>query len=153
MKLRLEFDGGIDEEEVVIRCKELNERVKQIQLAITNISSAKQRFVFYKGDTEYYISLDEILFFETEEKQIFAHTASDRYQVKYRLYELEEFLPGHFMRVSKSTILNTERVYSIRKNLTASSMVEFLNTHKQVFVSRYYYKPLREKLEEKRSYV
>ena len=74
------------------------------------------------------------------------------YQVKYRLYELEEFLPGHFLRISKSTILNTEKVYAIRRNLTASSEVEFQNTHKQVFVSRAYYKSLRHKLEEKRNY-
>ena len=81
---------------------------------------------------------------------IFAHTGDEMYQVKYRLYELEEFLPGHFMRISKSTILNTNKVYSIQRNLTASSVVEFQNTHKQVFVSRYYYRPLKNKLEEKR---
>lgn len=151
MKLRLELDESIVEEEVVIRCRELDERIRRIQQVLQELSSAKQRFVFYKGSTEYYISLDQILFFETEEKMIFAHTASDMYQVKYRLYELEEFLPGHFMRVSKSTILNTDKVYAIRRNLTASSEVEFQNTHKQVFVSRSYYKLLRHKLEEKRN--
>ncbi len=153
MKIRLELDDGIAEEEVVIRCGELNETVKRIQQALREIAAAKQHFVFYKGDTEYYIPLDEILFFETESRQIFAHTAGDLYQVKYRLYELEEFLPGYFMRVSKSTILNTKKVYAIRRNLTASSAVEFQNTHKQVFVSRYYYKLLKLKLEEKRSFV
>lgn len=152
MKLRLELDKSIEEEEVVIRCREMNGQIRQIQQALEDIAVAKQRFIFYKGNTEYYISLDQILFFETEEKIIFAHTANDMYQVKYRLYELEEFLPGHFMRVSKSTILNTEKVYAIRRNLTASSQVEFQNTHKQVFVSRSYYKPLKHKLEEKRDY-
>lgn len=65
-------------------------------------------------------------------------------------YELEEFLPRYFMRISKSTILNTNKVYSIQRNLTASSVIEFQNTHKQIYVSRYYYKPLKNKLEEKR---
>ena len=152
MKLRLELDKSIEEEEVVIRCREMTDQIRQIQQALEDITAAKQRFVFYKGNTEYYISLDQILFFETEEKIIFAHTANDMYQVKYRLYELEEFLPGHFLRISKSTILNTEKVYAIRRNLTASSEVEFQNTHKQVFVSRAYYKSLRHKLEEKRNY-
>lgn len=152
MKLRLELDKSIEEEEVVIRCREMNGQIRQIQQALEDIAVAKHRFIFYKGNAEYYISLDQILFFETEEKIIFAHTANDMYQVKYRLYELEEFLPGHFMRVSKSTILNTEKVYAIRRNLTASSQVEFQNTHKQVFVSRSYYKPLKHKLEEKRDY-
>ena len=66
------------------------------------------------------------------------------------LYELEELLPGQFMRVSKSAILNTSHVYSITKNLSSSSVVQFRNTHKQVYVSRMYYKPLKCKLEEKR---
>ena len=61
-------------------------------------------------------------------------------------------MPVSFMRVSKSTILNTEHIYSISRNFTASSVVAFDGTHKQVFVSRYYYKPLISKLEEKRFY-
>lgn len=57
------------------------------------------------------------------------------------------------MRVSKSTILNLNHIYSITKNLTASSIVEFINTHKQVYISRYYYKPLKCRLEEKRKSI
>lgn len=151
MKIRLELDGSITEEEVVIRCRTLSEEVQMMQKTLADLAARNQRFVFYKGDTEYYLPLEDILFFETEGKVIFAHTGNEMYQVKYRLYELEEFLPGHFMRISKSTILNTNKVYSIQRNLTASSVVEFQNTHKQVFVSRYYYKPLKNKLEEKRN--
>ena len=151
MKIRLELDGSITEEEIVIRCADLSEEVQLIQKTLAELAAKRQRFVFYKGDTEYYLSLEEILFFETEGKVIYAHTVDAMYQVKDRLYELEEFLPGYFMRISKSTILNTNKVYSIQRNLTASSVVEFQNTHKQVFVSRHYYKPLKEKLEERRN--
>lgn len=151
MKIRVELDSGIEEEEIIIRCRTLSEEVQTIQKNLADMVARKHGFVFYKGDTEYYLSLEEILFFETEDKVIFAHTKSDMYQVKYRLYELEEALPGYFMRISKSTILNTNKVYSIQRNLTASSVVEFQNTHKQVFVSRHYYKPLKTKLEEKRN--
>ena len=151
MKIRLELDDSIAENEVIIRCNALDEEIQMVQRTLADLAMKRQRFVFYKGDTEYYLPLEQILFFETEEKLIYAHTAEQMYQVKYRLYELEEFLPGHFMRVSKSTILNTNKVYSIQRNLTASSVVEFQNTHKKVFVSRYYYKPLKNKLEEKRN--
>ena len=72
------------------------------------------------------------------------------YEVKYKLYELEGILPNNFMRVSKSTILNVNYIYSITRNLTSSSLVEFKNTHKKVYVSRYYYKPLKIKLSEMR---
>ena len=62
-------------------------------------------------------------------------------------------LPGFFMRVSKSTILNTDRVYSLTRNLTASSLVTFADSHKQVYVSRNYYKALVNKIKEKRVHV
>ena len=59
---------------------------------------------FYQGDRSYYLPLEDILFFETDGKEILAHTIDQMYTIKYRLYELEEILPGYFMRVSKSTI-------------------------------------------------
>ncbi|MBB6713234.1 LytTR family DNA-binding domain-containing protein [Clostridium gasigenes] len=150
MKIRIEVDNTIKENEVVIRCSEINEDVKNIQIMLDDMPSYKKCITFYRGDTQYYISLEEILFFETEENGICAHTIDNIYNVKYKLYELEEFLPGYFMRVSKSTILNTNHIYSITHSLSSSSKVEFQNTHKQVYVSRYYYKPLKIKLLEKR---
>lgn len=153
MKIRIEVDENLIEEEVVIKCSRLSEDINKIQRAVANIASKTQRFVFYKGDTEYYLSLEEVLFFETEETVICVHTKDNVYQTKYRLYELEELLPGYFMRISKSAILNINHVYSISRNLSASSIVQFQNTHKQVYVSRYYYKPLKERLEEKRMNV
>jgi len=150
MKLRIEVDNKINENEVIIRCSEFSEEVKNIQTMLQDMLAHNKSITFYKGDTEYYLSLEEILFFETEENGICAHTVDNIYNVKYKLYELEEFLPGYFMRVSKSTILNTNHIYSITHSISASSKVEFQNTHKQVYVSRYYYKPLKIKLLEKR---
>ncbi len=150
MKIRIDIDENLIEDEVIIHCQSLTEEVAKIQQAVSEVVNASQRLVFYKGTTEYYLALDEILFFETADNAINAHTRDDIYQTKYKLYELEDILPGFFMRVSKSAILNTHHIYSINRNLTASSVVAFSGSHKQVYVSRYYYKPLISKLEEKR---
>lgn len=90
------------------------------------------------------------MFFETDGDEIYAHTADDAYKSKYRLYELEELLPGYFMRVSKSTILNIKSIYAINRSVSTSCTVQFQKSYKQVYVSRHYYKPLRNRLEEKR---
>ncbi|PWJ50794.1 LytTR family DNA-binding domain-containing protein [Faecalicatena contorta] len=150
MKIRIEIDENLIEEEVIVRGSSLNEQVQQIQRALSEISKQEQRIVFHKDETEYYLPLTEILFFETDGKAIHAHTAGDIYLIKHRLYELEEILPGYFMRVSKSTILNVRCIYSINRSVSTSCVVQFKDTHKQVYVSRYYYKPLRNRLEEKR---
>lgn len=150
MKIKIEIDESLPEDEVLIRCRGLTEQVTEIQKAVSEVVNTSQRFVFYRGNTEYYLALDEILFFETDGDGINAHTRDNIYQTKYKLYELEDLLPGCFMRISKSSIVNTNHIYSISRNLTASSVVAFSGTHKQVYVSRYYYKPLVNKLEEKR---
>ena len=150
MKIRIEIDEKIEEDEIIIKCSQLNNEISKIQSLLNEIISKKNNMVFYKDNIEYFISLEEILFFETEENNVFAHSVDNVYKVKYKLYELEETLPDNFMRVSKSTILNVDYIYSITKNITASSIVEFQHTHKTVYVSRNYYKPLKFKLVEKR---
>ena len=150
MKIRIEVIPGIRETEIVIQCREVDEAISKIQKAISDTTTRKQSFIFFKEEREYFFSLDEIVFFETADNQMHAHTGSDVFQVKYRLYELEEILPGNFMRVSKSTILNTDRIISITKNLASANTVSFTETHKQVFVSRYYYRALKDKLESRR---
>lgn len=149
MKIRIEITDDSDEE-IIIRTRELNEMVSKIEQAVKSITAGDSTLVFHKGEAKYYISPDEILFFETGDGSVCAHTANDVFETKYRLYELEEILPSRFMRVSKSTILNTSRVYSITRNLTASSVVEFADTHKKVYVSRIYYKDLMVRMEGKR---
>lgn len=150
MKVKIETDCNISENEVIIRCNSLNDDILRLQNLINGSDANMKSPVFYKNEKEYYLPLEKILFFETDSGIVNAHTVNDLYFVKNKLYELEEILPGFFARVSKSTILNTHAVYSVTKNITSSSIVEFENTHKQVYVSRYYYKPLQEKLKEKR---
>lgn len=150
MRIRIEIDEKIKEDEIIIKCSQLNNEINKIQSLLNEIISKKNNMVFYKDNIEYFISLEEILFFETEANNVFAHSVDNVYKVKYKLYELEETLPDNFMRVSKSTILNVDYIYSITKNITASSIVEFEHTHKTVYVSRNYYKPLKFKLVEKR---
>lgn len=150
MRIRVEIDETMENSEIIIRCKTFDDKILNVQKALNDILSENLGLTFYKGDKEYFFSLEKILFFETEENGISAHTIDDCFKVKFKLYELEEMLPGYFTRVSKSTILNINHIYSISRNIAGASLVEFRSTHKKVYVSRYYYKPLKIKLSEKR---
>lgn len=150
MKIKIEIDDGLAEEEIVIRCKSLNEDVISIQKRITDAVNSRMQLEVSKGEKEYYLTIDEILFFETDASGVIVHTATQLYETKYRLYELEDLLPGNFIRVSKSSILNASKVRAIHKNITGASEVEFIGSSKKVFVSRNYFKVLMAKLEEKR---
>lgn len=151
MKVKIEIDSNISEDEIIIKCKEFNNEMKKIEQSIMQVSK-KANIIFYKDNKEYYLHLNEILFFETSCNGIDAHTLNEVYKIKNKLYELEEILPQNFVRISKSTILNVNHIYSIDKNLVSSSIVQFNKTHKQVYVSRNYYKILKQRLEERRNY-
>ncbi len=89
MKVQIECDSGAEELQVLIRCRELDDQVKEIQQALSIIGKYRQQFVFYKGDTEFYMPLNEVLFMETDGNAIQVHTRDDIYQTRYKLYELE----------------------------------------------------------------
>ena len=46
MKIKIEIDEALIEDEVVIRCQSLTEQIGSIQRAISAIISTKERFCF-----------------------------------------------------------------------------------------------------------
>lgn len=144
MKVRIEVVEDEADEEIIIRCVRVDETVQRIQQYAKNRAAGNVQITFYKDNQEYYFPVGQILFFETEGEYVYGHTVKDTYRTKYRLYELEELLPAYFTRASKSAVINSRQVYSITKNLTASSLVTFHGSHKHVYVSRNYYQKLRQ---------
>ena len=150
MKIRIEVDEEREEEEVLIRCRQVSEEVLQLEKSLRRVEKEFQNILLYRNKTEYVVPVREIYFFETEGDAVYAHTKKESFLTEMKLYELENFLPESFLRISKSTIVNVRYIYSITRNVTASSEVRLMDTHKEVFVSRNYYKQLREKLVEMR---
>lgn len=151
MKVIVNVDENCIEEQVIINCRELNENIINIQKTISAMENQSLKIELRQGEKEFYIDVSEILFFETDNNQVMAHTVNGIFLTGNKLYELEKILPWYFSRISKSAILNVKKVYSITRNLTASSLIEFEGTLKHVYVSRSYYKLLKEKLEEMRN--
>ena len=131
MKVRIELDPSMDEPEILIRAPRLTPELTQLQERILEQKVAT--LAFYKDRSE-----------------IFGHTKDEAYEVKQKLYELEELLPIAFCRISKSTIVNAKQIYSLEKSFSGTSTVNFYQTHKQVHVSRRYYQLLKERLNEMR---
>ena len=110
MKIRVEIDPEAPEEEIVLHCRELTpEVVKLQQLLAKQIKSAGQ-IILYQNDTEYYLETDRILFFETEGSQVLAHTETEIFEARKKLYELEDMLGSDFLRISKSAIVDRKSV-------------------------------------------
>jgi len=158
MRTRIEKIGPEDPEEVVIRCRNVTPEIEEMARRLGEGAQLESKLAsdtgkvrtlpaFFKEDRQYYLSLREILFFETDSDRVFAHTAQDAFETRARLYELESQLPAYFVRVSKSSIANIRHVLSIQKGLTRVSLVTFRRSHKVIYCSRQYSHQLTAKME------
>ncbi len=149
MKLRIEIDDTVSEEEIVIRCNSLNEETLSLQQRLSDVLQNRLQLNVYKNDKQCFVRVDEIIFLESANNIVAVHTKDAVYETKEKLYELEGLLGRSFMRVSKSVILNMNEVRAIRKNIAGPSEVEFKGSVKTVFASRKFINELFNRMEEK----
>ncbi len=149
MKIRTEIlpDG---EEEIVIKCKDRTDRIMALESLIEKAVKSQGDIPLYISNTEYYVSKNDILFFETNDGKVYAHTKSRIFTSRYRLFEIEQIMPSYFIRISKSAIANTKMISSLKRELTGNGEIGFRGCEKKVYFSRGYYKFLHDKIEETR---
>ena len=107
MKVRIELDPSMDEPEILIRAPRLTPELTQLQERILEQKVAP--LAFYKDRSEYFLDVASILFFETDGEKIYGHTRDEAYEVKQKLYELEELLPIAFCRISNPPLSTRNR--------------------------------------------
>ncbi len=147
MKVRIEIDGDA-EEEVVIRCRKLTDDVIALQKFAESGAADGCVLTLNSGGREHFVPSDDVLWFESLGGKTCAHTKHGEYVTGMRLYELSDMLPRRFMRVSKSCLLNTDAVTSISRSATGVCEA-CLASGDVVYISRMYYKPFREQLNER----
>ena len=147
MKIRTEIcpEG---EDEIIIRCRERDERIRAIERTLDGMTKIRRELVLYIGNSEHYVPISDILFFETVDSKVCAHTRDAMYSSQYKLFELENILPSSFVRISKSTICNVMQISSLTRELVGNGEVRFFKTEKKTYFSRAYYKILRDRIEE-----
>lgn len=147
MKIRIEICEG-DEEEIIVRCHTHDERIRQIEGALEGIVKSRRELTLYIGNTEYYVPISEILFFETSEGKVYAHTKDRTLTAPHKLFELENMLPSSFVRISKSSIANVKVISSITRELVGNGVITFYGCAKKTYFSRSYYKILKDRIDE-----
>ncbi|WP_164508300.1 LytTR family DNA-binding domain-containing protein [Companilactobacillus kedongensis] len=149
MKIRVDVSPKYSEKEIVIKSPEEDDELKQIVDKIKHIESEFSQINGYINETVYSLDLKEILFFETNERNVYAHTKNNAFLIHYRLYELDNNLPDSFLRVSKSAIINVDEIISLSRSVTGN-LVQFKNTYKTIYVSRRFLKELKNRLNQRK---
>ncbi len=85
------------------------------------------------GERILLVKLQDLSFIEAEEKYVFLNTADGkRHLTDFTISALEEKLPDHFVRISRSILINTELIKEIRKGFNGAFffIMGDLNEHK-----------------------
>lgn len=143
-----------EEEEVLIKCDALTPKVMELinELKHQNeneqmrIIQPVQKLKVYLNGNIHLLAPEEIYYFEYVDQKVFAYGKTKVYEIKNKLYELEEQLPKtDFIRVSKSCILNLNKIGSLAPSLGGRFEAKLKNGEK-VIISRQYVAVLKEVL-------
>ncbi|MEN8905786.1 MAG: LytTR family DNA-binding domain-containing protein [Clostridiales bacterium] len=91
-----------------------------------------------KNDVYELINLDKITYFESQGNNVFFRINSNKYLVKYKLYELEsQFENKGFIRISKSYIVNIKNIKNIVPWFNSKILLKLMD-NSEIEVSKKY---------------
>ena len=126
-----------------IHCHEISDEVREI---VAFVKSRQGQLTGTADDRMYEIAVSDIFYIESVDNKTFIYCKNREYETKQKLYELEEILrEKHFLRVSKSVLLNLMKVSSIKPALN-SRFTAVLFSGEQVIISRKYVPELKKAL-------
>lgn len=109
---------------------------------ICNYIDGKERQITGYGENKevYRLKLDEILYFEAVGELVFAYTMTRIFEIKMRLYQVEEVVKKNMiLRVSKSFLVNLKKIENVRPALNGRFIATMINGE-EVLISRQYAK-------------
>lgn len=143
MRLTLCERQDLAEPEVTVAYREMTTSVQRVSDYVRYVD---QTILCKKDNEECGVLINDIFYFESVDKKVFVYCEKEVYGSNYRLYELEEQLSqAGFVRVSKSVVLNVEKLTGI-KTLVNSKLEAKLSNGESVCVTRKYLKDIRNEL-------
>ncbi len=143
MKIIIESPQPDEEDVVIVRCASPDQRLISMLLSFKTVNT---ELTGYLNDKIARLNYQDVYYFESNENRVFAYCHSDVYEVKYKLYELEElFNPLDFVRCSKSMIINMEKIEFLSP-LFSGKLEAHLKNGEKVIISRQYVHSLKAKL-------
>lgn len=146
MKVILKENKTKSDIEVLIEYPKMSETVSRIEHAVKSVDNAV-RCLDDDGNI-CVVRVSDIFYIESVEKQIFIYTKDKIYRAELQLYQYAEKLYSFgFEQISKSCILNINRLVSV-KPVFNSKMEAKLENGEKVLISRSYIYAIKRRLEK-----
>lgn len=138
MKLNINIDAGAKEPEVMITTAHMTEDVNRVVEFVSRLEDTPTIISGIREDKVELLDQEAIIRIYAEEGKIVAKTEQGLYQIRMRLYEVEERLDnGKFVRISNSEIVNLKKVKSLDLSFVGTICMELSNGEVS-YVSRRY---------------
>ena len=109
MKFKLIIDRDKDEE-IIATVHQRSALTEQLEALIQSYTGTDS-VIGYREDEWRRLTFSEIECITVLNSKVYAiDTKNQQYRLKQRLYELEGMLPGHFIRINKSSLANEKRL-------------------------------------------
>ena len=146
MKLKIVENSNLDEDIVIIECKKITDDVKSICEYIENYGL---NIIGKLDGSKYFLSLNDIFYFEAVDNHVFAYTKDLVYEITYKINELNELLSkSSFMQISRTIILNIDKIKKVSTLINGRILAVLENGEKQIITRAYAYN-FRQKLKKK----
>lgn len=143
MKITIQTDASVQETSINITCREITPELECLIEAFR--LSDKKLSVKINGEV-HLIDLKQILYAEVVDRCTFIYTEDGVFESALRLYELELMLAEHnFIRVNKSTLLNLNKIESLKSDIDRRIRVTLKNGY-QLIISRSYAEDFKSRL-------
>lgn len=131
------------EDEIILRCAQLDDRVLELLRTLRN---EQFKLSAYSETGITLLDPKEVYYFEAVDNKVFAYCEKQVYEVRKKLYELEEAFAGtDFLRISKSTIVDLSKVMHLSAAFNGRLEAKLKNGEK-IIISRQYVPALKKKL-------
>lgn len=140
MKIKIECEPE-NKLEIIIRCAEITAEVEKI----ISMLEGDECLIGKLNSRIHQIKLDDIYYFEVSEDHLFAYCKDNVYEMNLRLYELEERLARkYFVRISKSILLNLNKLDSVKALLNGRYEAKLIN-NERLIINRHYVSSFKRK--------
>ena len=116
----------------------------EIQEIVSFIKSRQGQLSATREGKRFEVPVVDLFYAESVDDRVFLYTASDSYEIRMKLYELEDLLERkNFLRISKSMIVNLMKITSVRPALNGRFSA-VLKNGEEVIISRKYVPALKQ---------
>ena len=143
MNIDVIIDDKYNNSKIVIYTDKMSDEISHI-IDMLKSENNSQLYGFIQ-DKLYFLDSQNIFLIYSENGKIFAKTDDNIYQLKYRLYQLEELLDRNFIRISNSEIINMQKVKNLDFSMLGTIKINFINGT-YTFASRRFIKKIKEYL-------